>query len=169
MFSVQGRSFLKGLIFFGLCFFSFCAYATGPYIKSASVMASVEQGEKVSYGGDFSLSIDTANPQGTQTVYLCYKLWEQKNGAAWQEIVYPGIGCNERSIMEGFSRRPKPVAIGRYKYRLSVKDDYLGSSWSSIVETDVVELELLESLHKLHQLTSSLISKLGIKGADSLI
>ncbi len=118
-----------------------------PGITSVVMVAPLENGKKVSYGGeeiDINLSIDLG---GASSAYLRYQLWEQLNGGAWVQINPSGNHRKisfyfENDLRLWFSQRSKPVAPGLYKYRVHIVDDSSGANpWSSGVESDLVEVK----------------------------
>lgn len=117
-----------------------------PSISSVVMIAPLESGKKVSYGGDgidINLTIDLG---GASSSYLRYQLWEQVNGGSWVQINAGGgyrkiSFYRERDLGVWFYERQKPVAPGFYRYRVHIVDDSNGTNpWSSGVESDVVEV-----------------------------
>jgi len=118
-----------------LLLFSINASAQQPSITSATikVTAPLENGAKVSYGGSdvwIDFSVETAGNETT-----IFQLWEQYNNGTWVLIRRFDVGWQ---ISDWFLKRPKPVTIGTYRYRLLVSRD--GYEWSTPFETDMVTI-----------------------------
>lgn len=132
-----GRILAKIFIAFSLLCACFSASAADPYIISATikVTAPLENGAKVSYGGSDVWVDYTFNDAGLSSTSFKYKLWEQYNNGTWVLVRNSVLGWQ---INDWFYTRPKPLAIGTYKYRLLVSKD--GSLWNenAAVDTDIV-------------------------------
>lgn len=118
-------------------FVSVSSYAQLPYIVSATVQVSspLENGAKVSYGGSDVWVSFVVEAAGNDTSQFKFQLWEQYNNGSWQFV---GTFQGERQVWDWFTRRPKPVKAGTYKYKISVNKSYY--TWSTPVESDVVTI-----------------------------
>ncbi|MDO8344105.1 MAG: Ig-like domain-containing protein [Cellvibrio sp.] len=147
MSSLGGRSIACILVFL-ISLLANSYVAAAPSISSVVINAPLENGKKVSYGGfEVQISFET-NYDGASSSKMSYQILEQKDAGAWVLINPLGGGGTPSSggysnmdIARWFtSVKVKPVPIGKYKYKLQVRNNYLRTAWSAAIESDEVEI-----------------------------